>query len=305
MGTEALEAAVAKRVGARHVVAVKDPASALRLAMGVLGLAPGKALWTSPIGPTGIADAARALGATVDYIDVDARTANLSALALAERLVAAEYTGEMPGALAATAFAGHPVELRALHDLANRYGFYLLEDATEALGATYEDTAVGGSRFADLTVLGVGGVGVVTMSRSEWAARLRAEREAPGEAEVAGALAALATLDMDLARRAALAAHYDEALAGLPVERPWRSPDHLSALTAYWLQLPDTATRDAVAGALRAAGVEPGLPAATPDEAPPQATAFAARAIAVPVRETLSDADLDRVTAALEPVLRR
>lgn len=226
MTAEALERAVAARVGARHVVAVSSPEAGLRLAYEVLGVASGRLVWTSPLTPPAVLPEGVALG----FVDVEPRTYNLSLPALAEKLEGAERHGALPMAVVVQDVAGHPAELRMLHDLGNRYGFYVVEDATAALGARYEDTPVGGSRFADVTVFGFGAVpgGVVTTARADWAQRLRAL--ADGVPDAPAALSWVAGLDAELARREALVARYD---AELGEAAPWRSPDHRSAWGAY------------------------------------------------------------------------
>ena len=63
--------------------------SALHLACLALGVGPGDRVWTSPNTFVASANCALYCGATVDFVDIDARTYNLCANALAEKLAAA------------------------------------------------------------------------------------------------------------------------------------------------------------------------------------------------------------------------
>src|SRR6185312_8989427 len=76
------EQVVARYCGAQHAVATNSATSALHLACLALGVGPGDSVWTSPITFVASADCARYCGATVDFVDIDPRTYNLSSQAL-------------------------------------------------------------------------------------------------------------------------------------------------------------------------------------------------------------------------------
>ncbi len=72
------EQAVAAQVGARHAVAVNSATSALHIACVALGLGPGDRLWTVPNTFVASANCGLYCGASVDFVDIDARTWNMS-----------------------------------------------------------------------------------------------------------------------------------------------------------------------------------------------------------------------------------
>ena len=122
-------------------------------------------------------------------------------------------------------------------------------------------------------------------------------------------------LDAFLARRRELAARYDTLLADLPVKRPHQHPDGLSAFHLYPILLEDAATRRRVFDRLRSAGIwvqvhyipvhlQPyyrRLGFAAGDF--PVAENYYARTLSIPMYAALSDADQDRVVAALTEAL--
>ena len=90
------ERAIAARVGAAHAVAVNSATSALHIACLALGLGPGDLLWTVPNTFIASANCARYCGADVDFVDIDTRSRNMSASALADKLQQAAARGRLP-----------------------------------------------------------------------------------------------------------------------------------------------------------------------------------------------------------------
>jgi UDP-4-amino-4,6-dideoxy-N-acetyl-beta-L-altrosamine transaminase len=125
-------------------------------------------------------------------------------------------------------------------------------------------------------------------------------------------LSQLQRLDDYIARRHALAERYDQALAELPLRRPYRAPKQRSALHLYPIQVADGPTRATTFQALREAGIGGNvhyIPVHTqPDYrrlgfAPgdcPVAEAYYERAISLPLFPTLSELEQDQVVAALQ-----
>jgi dTDP-4-amino-4,6-dideoxygalactose transaminase len=133
----AFEAAFARRHGVSHAVAVCNATSALHLACLALGVGPGSRVWTSPNSFVASANCALYCGATVDFVDIDARTRNMSVEALRIKLAQAQATHALPHVVIPVHFAGLPCDLHEMRQLADRYGFRLLEDASHASGASY------------------------------------------------------------------------------------------------------------------------------------------------------------------------
>ena len=80
------ERTIAEYCGVATATAVNSATSALHLACMALGVGPGDLVWTSPITFVASANCARFCGADVDFVDIDAKTYNMSAERLAEKL---------------------------------------------------------------------------------------------------------------------------------------------------------------------------------------------------------------------------
>jgi UDP-4-amino-4,6-dideoxy-N-acetyl-beta-L-altrosamine transaminase len=156
------EEAVASRVRAKHAVAVNSGTSALHIACLALGLGPNDRLWTVPNTFVASANCGRHCGATVDFVDIDPLTWNVSLAKLREKLVWAEQAGQLPRILVSVHFAGQPTEQESIWELAQRYGFKVLEDACHAIGASRNGEPVGSCRWSDITVFSFHPVKIIT-----------------------------------------------------------------------------------------------------------------------------------------------
>ena len=89
------EKTVARYVQVQHAVAANSATSALHIAYLALDLGRGDILWTSPNTFVATANAALYCGASVDFVDINPYTYNLSAFALEEKLVSAKKQGKL------------------------------------------------------------------------------------------------------------------------------------------------------------------------------------------------------------------
>lgn len=156
------EHAVAARVGVRHAVAVNSATSALHIACMALGLQRGDYLWTVPNTFVASANCALYCGAEVDFVDVDPHTWNLSTTALREKLTQAERLGRLPKVVVPVHFGGQPTQQEAIWELAQKYGFKILEDASHSVGAARNGEPVGSCRWSHITVFSFHPVKIVT-----------------------------------------------------------------------------------------------------------------------------------------------
>ncbi|MEO8313284.1 MAG: UDP-4-amino-4,6-dideoxy-N-acetyl-beta-L-altrosamine transaminase [Pseudomonadota bacterium] len=290
----AFEKAFAGRHQVAQAVAVSNATAGLHLACLALGVGRGSLVWTSPNSFVASANCALYCGASIDFVDIEPVTRNMSVEALQNKLQAARVVGRLPDVVIPVDFSGLSCDLAAMRALADQYGFRLLEDASHATGATYQQRPVG-SAFAHASVFSFHAVkivttaegGIVTTNDEQTAHRLRLlrshgmtrdplemERESEGgwyyEQQVLGynyrmtdlqaalGLSQLARLDSMQRRRAALADRYDVLLAHLPLQLPARLPDRQSAWHLYAVEIDETRTRKtraAVYGDLREAGI--------------------------------------------------
>jgi UDP-4-amino-4,6-dideoxy-N-acetyl-beta-L-altrosamine transaminase len=156
------EQAIAAHVGAKHAVALNSATSALHVACAALGLGPGESLWTVPNTFVASANCARYCGAEVDFVDIDPHTWNLSVAALRAKLEEASRRGRLPKIVVPVHFAGQPTEQEAIWELARRYGFRVVEDASHSIGAARNGEPVGSCRWADIAVFSFHPVKIVT-----------------------------------------------------------------------------------------------------------------------------------------------
>lgn len=289
----AFEAAFAARHQVAHAIAVSNATAALHLSCLALGVGPGSRVWTSPNSFLASANCALYCGATIDFVDIDPDTRNMSTQRLAEKLAAAERAGNLPDVVIPVDFAGLPCDLEDVRQLADRYGFAVLQDASHATGASYRDRPIGGL-FADASVFSFHAVkivttgegGIVTTNDDALAQRLRLlrshgmtrdraqmEDEPDGpwdyeqillghncrmtDVQAALGISQLARLDDMHAARIAKADRYDAFLSKLPLKLPARRTDRVSAWHLYAVETTAAAPCDraAVFAALRDAGI--------------------------------------------------
>jgi len=143
-------------------VAVNSATSALHIACIALGLGPGDSLWTSPNTFVASANCALYCGAKVDFVDIDPRTYNLCVKKLEQKLQQAEKNGTLPKVVMPVHFAGQPCDMPAIHALSQRYSFKIIEDASHAIGASYNNIKVGSCAHSDIAVFSYHPVKIIT-----------------------------------------------------------------------------------------------------------------------------------------------
>ena len=159
---ERFERAVAEYCGVRHAVAVSNATAALHLACRALTLGAGDLLWTSPNTFVASANSARYCGADVDFVDIDGATLNMSPATLAHKLHAASLSGRLPKVVMPVHFAGQPCEMQSIAELADEYGFDVIEDASHAIGARYRGHPTGACLHSAISVFSFHPVKIMT-----------------------------------------------------------------------------------------------------------------------------------------------
>lgn len=156
------EQAVLDTCGAAHAVAVNSATSALHIACLALGLGEGDYLWTTPNTFVASANCALYCGAQVDFVDIDPITYNLCPKQLEAKLIQAKADNQLPKIVIPVHFAGQSCDMRAIHQLAQDYGFKVIEDASHAIGGTYLGEPIGNCHFSDITVFSFHPVKIIT-----------------------------------------------------------------------------------------------------------------------------------------------
>jgi UDP-4-amino-4,6-dideoxy-N-acetyl-beta-L-altrosamine transaminase len=158
----AFEESVSQYVGAKYGVAVNSATAALHIACLALGCGPGDIVWTSPITFVASANCARYCGADVDFVDICPITYNMSVAALEQKLEVAKQTGKLPKVVIPVHLCGLSCDMARIRQLADIYGFRIIEDASHAIGGTYRDSKVGSCRYSDITVFSFHPVKIIT-----------------------------------------------------------------------------------------------------------------------------------------------
>jgi UDP-4-amino-4,6-dideoxy-N-acetyl-beta-L-altrosamine transaminase len=146
----------------KHVKVVNNGTAALHLAYLAIGLKQGDIVWTTPNTFVATANAALYCGATVDFVDIDARTYNLSVKYLEEKLIQAKKDNKLPKLVVPVHFAGQSCEMKAIWELSKEYGFKIIEDACHALGGEYRDKKIGCCEYSDMVVFSFHPVKMIT-----------------------------------------------------------------------------------------------------------------------------------------------
>lgn len=148
---------------ANYAIATSNATAALHLCMMAMEVGPQDEVWVSAVSFVASANCARYCGATVRFIDVDAHTGNLDTAKLELMLQDARaHNKPLPKAVVAVHLSGRPCDLKELYRLKQEYGFYLVEDASHALGATYEGKFIGKSIYSDVVVFSFHPVKIIT-----------------------------------------------------------------------------------------------------------------------------------------------
>lgn len=279
----------AAAVGSRYAVACASGTAALHLAIRVLGVGPGDEVFVPTLTFVASANPIRYERATPVLVDVEEETLNLDPGIVVDELDRRARLGlRQPRAIEVVHLLGHPADLAPLLAAAERHGVPVIEDASEAVGATYAGGPLAGRAVGSIGRLGcfsfngnklitTGGGGMVTTDDESIARRARhlsTQARLPGRAydhdevgynyRLSNLAAALGVAQLEqlpdlLAARRAVAARYDVAIAALPALRPaarasWADP-------SFWLYTarlaaPDAVARDRVLDALASAAID-------------------------------------------------
>ncbi|WDT87148.1 UDP-4-amino-4,6-dideoxy-N-acetyl-beta-L-altrosamine transaminase [Alteromonas sp. 009811495] len=156
------ESAFADYCSASYAVAVNSATSALHIACLALGVGPGDCVWTSPNSFVASSNCALYCGAGIDFVDIDLQTGNMCVDALKYKLENAEANNCLPKVVIPVHFAGQPCDMAQIRALSKRYGFFVIEDASHAVGARYQDKSVGSCEFSDICVFSFHPVKIIT-----------------------------------------------------------------------------------------------------------------------------------------------
>ena len=332
-----------------HCIAVNSATAGLHLALEAIGIGPGDEVISTTHTFTATAEVVRYLGADVKLVDIDPSTLNISPQAI-EAAITPRTKAILP-----VHYAGLAADMPAILAIAARHGLKVVEDAAHALPTTIGGQLVGTlasdatvfSFYANKTIT-TGEGGMLVTRDAALAARAKVMRlhgmsrdafdrftatvpswyyeiVAPGfKYNLTDIAAALGLQQLKKARafqrrRAELAALYDEALAGLPLNTPPQPPaGDTHAWHLYVLRLADGAgvDRNTFIERLFAAGIGVSVHYIPLHLHPywreryaldaamfPASQRAYERMLSLPLYTRMSDADVHRVVAAVRAAL--
>lgn len=275
------EKAVADYVKANFGVATNSATSALHIACLALEVGHGDIVWTSANTFVASANCAVYCGAEVDFIDIDRHTNNISVDSLQKKLIEAKRVNALPKVVIPVHFSGHPCDMNSIKKLSDEYGFKIIEDASHAIGASYESNKIGNCEYSDITVFSFHPVKIITTGEGGMAVTnetILSERmirhrshgitsdyqhmkpRPEGEIwnyqqidighnyrmtdiQAALGLSQLKSIDQFIKRRHAIARRYDEAFSNLPLILPHQSLDSYSSYHIYIVRIREVLCR--------------------------------------------------------------
>ena len=159
---DAFEREFATYIGAEHAVALSSGTAALHLALLLAGVGPDDEVLVSTLTFCASVNPILYQGGRPTFIDSESVSWNLDPNLVEDVLRARDQAGKRPKALVAVHLYGQTADLDPLVALCERYGVTLVEDAAEALGATYNGRAPG--TFGQSGIFSFNGNKIITTS---------------------------------------------------------------------------------------------------------------------------------------------
>ena len=320
----AFEEAFSRLTGARHAIATSSGTTALHLALLAHGIGPGDEVITSPFTFIASVNSILFTGAQPVFADIDEATFNIDPNQI-ERAITPRTKAIMPVHL-----YGQPCDMDEISELARRHRLAIIEDAAQAVGATYRGRAVGSfgtaafSLYATKNVMTAEG-GMITTDDDQVAdaARLlrnhgmrkRYQYEMLGyNFRLTDVLAAIGLAQLDRMAESTRRRRHNAAFLNDHIERvatPITKEGREHVWHQYTVRLPDDVDRDGAIDRMERAGIGTGIfyplgghrfphiQRVVGDVNLPITDRVAASVVSLPVHPLLEHADLERIVAAV------
>lgn len=141
---EEFEVLVAEYCGARYAVAFNSGTSALHAAMYAAGIGVGDEVITTSLTFVATANAALYVGACPVFVDIDKNTYCIDIERIEDAIT------PRTRAIVPVDYAGYPVDMKRIREIADKHNLIVIEDGAHALGAEREGAKVGAQ--ADMTM---------------------------------------------------------------------------------------------------------------------------------------------------------
>jgi dTDP-4-amino-4,6-dideoxygalactose transaminase len=140
---DAFEREFCELVGSRHAVALSSGTAALHLALILAGVERGDEVMVSSLTFSASVNPIAYLGARPVFIDAERASWNLDPALLAEAIEERAARGRLPKCVVPVHLYGQSVDMTPVLEVCGRHGVPVVEDAAEALGASYGDRSPG------------------------------------------------------------------------------------------------------------------------------------------------------------------
>ena len=175
----AFEEELAAYCGVEHCAALSSGTAAIHLALIILGVGQGDEVLCSTFTFSGSCNPIRYQGAIPIFVDSEPESWNIDPNLLEEAIKDRIRKGKKPSAAIVVHLYGMPARMREIMDIARRYEIPVIEDAAEALGASYEGKKLGA--YGDIGILSFNGNKIITTSgggaflsnNAEWVAEAK------------------------------------------------------------------------------------------------------------------------------------
>jgi dTDP-4-amino-4,6-dideoxygalactose transaminase len=159
---DAFEKEFCQITGAGHAAAVSSGTAAIHLALRLLGVETGDEVFCSTLTFAATANPIIYQGAKPVFIDSDYKSWNMNPDLLYETLTARARLNQLPKAVILVHLYGQSADIEPILAACSEYNIPLIEDAAEALGATYKGQTPG--TFGDIGIYSFNGNKIITTS---------------------------------------------------------------------------------------------------------------------------------------------
>src|SRR3984957_2433561 len=340
MGPEVhtLEADLSAFCGARHAITCSSGTDALLLVLMAKGVGPGDAVICPAFTFTATAEVVALVGAVPVFADVGEASFNLDPESCARAIATARKCGLVPKAIIPVDRFGHPADHRAVAAIADAENMFVLDDAAQGFGATYQNRSVGTLALATATSffpakpLGCYGDGGAVFTDDDELATVMRSLRVHGEGrhryeavrigtngrfdtiQAAVLIEKLKIFPNEIAARNRIARRYSEALAAVALV-PRVADGSTSVWAQYTIRLP-SGRREGFAAALKAQGIPTAVYYPIPlnrqeayrhfpvvDGGVPACEQLAEEVISLPMHAYIDEATQDRIIAASRQAL--
>jgi dTDP-4-amino-4,6-dideoxygalactose transaminase len=274
----ALETALAKFSGARHVVSCASGTDALLMVLMAKNVGPGDAVLCPSFTFCATGEAVALTGATPVFVDVDEATFNIDPASLTRGIATAKQRGLKPRAVIPVDLFGQSADHDAIAAIAEAEGLFILDDAAQGFGASYKDRKLGTFGLATATSffpakpLGCFGDGGAIFTDDDALADTLRSIRVHGQGsdkydnvrlgltgrldtmQAAILIEKLKIFEDEIAARNAVAERYARGLGNV-VTVPRLAAGCTSVWAQYTIRLPKGTDRDGFAAALKAQGI--------------------------------------------------